>query len=250
MTDANPSEPADDGAGSPIIRHTERERSFEFAAGDSENIEAISEHIGKHIGAVKSVFHELVSDLVHIDIHMVAPSTARPFHTLVTSGMSDRAMTVAEGCDDPTFAELMLCLPPSWPLEHGNFKEERNYWPLRALKMLARMPHEYATWLAPGHTVPNGNPPKPFAENVGFTCALIARPLTTSDEFYDLPTTSGKIIHFYSVVPLYAEEMTLKLESGMEALFPGFDKHGVTEIVDIARPNIAAPAKPWWRKVF
>ena len=103
-------------SGAPIHRHEERERDFELATGDSENIDRISDHIEKHIGPVASVFHELVSDLVHIDVHMVEPTPERPCYTLVTSGMSDKPMQAPEGHEDLAYTELMICLPPNWPL--------------------------------------------------------------------------------------------------------------------------------------
>ena len=73
-------------AGQPIFRHGAREREFQLAIGDEDSIERISAHIEEHIGPVAGVFHELISDLVHIDVHMVAPTDERPYHTLFTSG--------------------------------------------------------------------------------------------------------------------------------------------------------------------
>mgnify|MGYP000664765674 CR=1 FL=1 len=35
------------------------------------------------------VFHELMSDIVHIDVHIVPPDENRPFYLLFTTGMSD-----------------------------------------------------------------------------------------------------------------------------------------------------------------
>ena len=78
-------------SGAPIYRHENQEREFEFAIGDSENIDRITEHIEAHVGPVATVFHEVISDLVHVDIHIVEPRPARNCYTLVTSGMSDRA---------------------------------------------------------------------------------------------------------------------------------------------------------------
>jgi hypothetical protein len=54
----------------PTYRHAEPKPS-ELACGDSENMEAISAHIARWIGEPASVFHELVSDKVHIDVHIV-----------------------------------------------------------------------------------------------------------------------------------------------------------------------------------
>jgi hypothetical protein len=222
----------------PVYRHEARERDFEPALGDESNIEAIADHIEKHIGPVDKVFHELISDLVHIDIHIVAPTKERNFYTLVTSGMSDKAMNAPDA--QWQFAELMMCLPSGWPLEQNALDNEDNYWPIRWLKMMARLPHEYETWLGFGHTVPNGDPPAPFAANTEFCCMLVLPPpIYTPKEFHRLETENGKIINFYALIPLYKEEMNLKMRQGTEALFDGFDKHGVSEVVNLSRNNIA-----------
>jgi suppressor of fused protein SUFU len=222
-----------------IIRHEARTKQFQPAAGDSACIEAITNHIETHIGPVAFVFHELVSDLVHIDIHQVHPTDDRPFYTLVTSGMSDRPMTVpeeAEGCSQ--FAELMLCLPADWKLSEKAFEDERWYWPVRWLKMLARLPHEYDTWLGFGHTIPNGDPPKPFAANTKLCCNLILPPVTVPEEFRLLTIDDEKTIEFFSIVPLYSEEVNFKLKHGADPLANRLREFEVTELLDIRRANV------------
>ncbi|HEY1789596.1 MAG TPA: suppressor of fused domain protein [Verrucomicrobiae bacterium] len=180
-----------------------------------------------------------MSDLVHIDIHFVPPTPTRNFYTLVTSGMSARAMKAPGGCEDFSYAELLICLPTNWPVRKPDFKNPRNYWPVRLLKYLARMPHAYETWLTYGHTVPNGNPPEPFAANTKFCCALIAEIRRAPKEFGTLTVSPEMKIHFYAVVPLYKEEMELKLKSGAEALYERFNRHGISELLDIKRRNVA-----------
>jgi hypothetical protein len=87
-------------SGAPIYRYEKRSREFEFAVGDSENIEKISEHIERYVGPIATVYHEIISDLVHIDIHIIEPTPERPCYTLVTSGMSDIAMNCPEQYPD------------------------------------------------------------------------------------------------------------------------------------------------------
>src|SRR4051794_16721558 len=103
-------------SGNPIYRHGERKVPFDLAAGDAHNIERISEHIEKHLGPMAGVYHKIVSDLVHLDVHVVNPTPERDRYTLVTSGMSDAPMSVPEGLEPLRFAELMIQLPPDWPL--------------------------------------------------------------------------------------------------------------------------------------
>jgi hypothetical protein len=88
-----------------------------LACGDADHIEAISNHIEQHVvGPVHMVFHELGSPGVHVDVHHVAPSAGLPYNVLVTSGMSDKPMTVPDGAEEFRFAELFLVLPADWPL--------------------------------------------------------------------------------------------------------------------------------------
>lgn len=227
-------------SGAPIYRHKTRERGFEVAFGDSENMEAISQHIERYIGPVATVFHELLSDLVHIDVHIVKPTPERNWYTLVTSGMSDRAMHPPEEYADLGYSELMLSLPPHWPMSDEAWKQEENYWPVRLLKHLARFPHEYETWLWLLHTIPNGNPSAPFAPNTAMTGVILLPPLRMDAGFQELKISEEKTIHFHALVPLHEDEMDFKLRHGAEALFTGFEKHQVTELLDPARPSVVS----------
>lgn len=120
--------------------------------GDPSLIEAVSAHIGQHIGPVETVLHELASDDLHIDVHIVPPAPGRPYHALITSGMSERAMRVPEGSESYRYAELCMLLDPSWPLSNDRLDDADIYWPIRVLKDTARFPHEANTWLSLGHT--------------------------------------------------------------------------------------------------
>jgi hypothetical protein len=226
--------------GSRIYRHQQQPRSGKVTPPDEEAISKIEAHMDKYIGGGGSVFHEVVSDLVHIDIHMIPPSAQHPYRTLVTTGMSDRPMFSPKAYAELRYAELVLCLPPDWPVEQGDFKKEENYWPFRLLKALARLPHEYRTWLWATHTVPNGDPPKPYAKNTKMVCALLAAPVLFAEEFRALEIHEAKTIHFHSVIPLYAAEMELKLQKGSEALYALFAGQGVSELLNPARKSVVA----------
>ncbi|MEM9340969.1 MAG: suppressor of fused domain protein, partial [Bacteroidota bacterium] len=160
-------------SGSPIYRYKEEEANKFEGAGGEPSIDEISDHVEKYVGTIETVFHELVSNQVHIDVHWVKPTNERPFHTLVTSGMSDKPMNTPEGAEDCKFAELVICLPESWKLSEEDQKNENNYWPIRWLKYLARFPHEYNTWFWWGHTIPNGDPAEQFADNTQLNTMLL-----------------------------------------------------------------------------
>jgi len=214
---------------------------------DSEDcsLEQIEKHITTHIGKIDTVWHELISNILHIDVHQIAPTDERPYWSWVTSGMSDLPMPAPEGSEYWRHAELMICLPRDWPVQGEEADQERHYWPMRWLKMLARFPHEYETWLAWGHTMPNGDPPEPFAEDTDFSGIILLSPKTVSNDFWSLKVREDKILHFYSLVPLYEEEMNLKLKQGAHHLDDLLEKAKVTELVDINRKNVAKGK--WWK---
>ncbi|WP_299619010.1 suppressor of fused domain protein [uncultured Tenacibaculum sp.] len=229
-------------SGSPIYRYDETDKNkFEVASGES-SLESISNHIENHVGKIDMVFHEIVSDQVHIDIHWVKPTKEKPYHTLITSGMSDKPMNTPEGIENYEYAELSICLPEDWKISEEDFKDESNYWPVRWLKFLARFPHEYNTWLGYGHTLPNGDPAKPFDAKTKLSSVVLLPSIVFGEQFNTLQLEQ-KSIHFYTLIPLYQEELDLKMTKGVESLFDGFGKHNVSDILDINRPNVAKRKK-------
>jgi hypothetical protein len=150
-------------SGSRIYRHGQP--SAYVPAGPPQAPEQISNHIENHLGKCLTVFHEIVSDTVHVDVHPVDRKPGFPFYRLVTSGMSDLPMIVPEGTGAPRYVELLMTLPESWKMTTEAFQDENWYWPVRLIKTLATLPHKYSTWLGLGHTVPNGDPLKPHAHN-------------------------------------------------------------------------------------
>ncbi|MCA9063735.1 MAG: suppressor of fused domain protein [Planctomycetaceae bacterium] len=225
-------------SGSVIWRHESRTIPFEPTEGDPDRIEQISAHIETHLGPVANVFHELVSDLVHIDVHVVEPTEDRPWYTLVTSGMSEAPMNTPEGADDLRYAELLVMLPADWPLSMEAFEDEQYYWPIRWLKMLARFPHEYDTWLGFGHTVPNGDPPEPLGPGTDFCCNLLLPPLLVPEGFQTLEVDEFRSISFFSLIPIYRDEMEFKLKHGLDPLLTLFDECEVDDVINLERGSV------------
>jgi hypothetical protein len=226
-----------------ILRHKERSTPFTAPEKQGVHCELIETHVEKHVGKIESVWHEIISDLVHIDLLLVRTPES---NYIVTSGVSDLPMTVPEGCEDWKRVELAFSLPPDWPLKQEDFSDESNYWPLRWLKMVGRLPHEYQTWIGYGHTIPNGNPPEPIA-NTRFTGVMLTPPYQLPPEFYELPIEGGEKIHFYMLTPLYQEELDLKIEKSADELEERFEKQNIGFVLDLRRPNVALK-RGWWKK--
>jgi hypothetical protein len=200
----------------------------EHPEGDVRVIEAVVRHIERHVGPIDFVLHERRSHLVHIDIHHVPPGPGRRFHTLLTSGMSARAMTVPAGAEDVAYAELFLLLPLAWDV--------KTVWPVDLLRELARYPHEQDTWLGCGHTVQNGEPPDPFGSGIPFCASLLTHPVGLGGPLAER-RLRGRAIRFYQVFPLFFEEIRFALLHGTDALLARFAQYQLSDVVDPGRRN-------------
>ena len=184
-----------------------------------DEMSAIEQHIKNTFGEFENVFHELVSPDIHVDICVVPPSERRNYYTLVTMGMGAHRMNVPEELAEYKLerAELAIALPPDWKLDKDSMQEERWYWPIGLLKVLARLPISNDTWLGFGHTMEKQSP---FAEDTELCAAILTglqdMDLDTCGEVCILP--GGEEVNFYQVLPLYREEMEYKLEHNADAL--------------------------------
>lgn len=204
--------------------------------------EEIVNHFDKVFpGRETNVFHEIISDVIHIDIHFMEPTEEEPFRIVYTTGMSDLPMTLPPELEEEwghlKRAELMLFLPASWPVGSEAFEDEKNFWPVKLLKQLARFPHQCNTWLGYGHTVPNFAEYEPYAENTGLNGVILS---LLKEEISSFKTKDGTVINIYSLIPLYKEEMDYKLENGMDALFEKLseDIEGSGFWIDPSRKNV------------
>ena len=225
--------------------HNQNEFQELGIAFDEHILEALEKHIEIHYGDNTEVFHEIVSDVIHIDVHIVRPCTERNYFTLITSGLSYLPMPVPEGYEAFTRSELILCLPPEWPVLEGEYQKEKYWWPFRLIKELARLPHELDTYITPGTTIPNGDPLEPYSEETELCCAMTATPLLVDESFTTLDIDDQRI-SFQSIIPIYKEEMDFKLKNELDALLMRFEKK-VPDISELINPKRKNACKKWWR---
>ena len=172
-----------------------------------------------------TVWHELISDRIHLDVHMVPPSQDHPYYVMVTSGMSARPMTLPPDLEEPDewrYAELCIVLPADWQLGEDAFKDDNNYWPVRLLKSTARIPHDFNSWLGYGHSIPNGQPAEPYAANAPFTGVVLIPPFAMPADFFAL--AGQPPLHIFQLLPVTDSEMQLKLDLGLEGMLDQIEK--------------------------
>jgi hypothetical protein len=226
------------------VHESERGSSVSVAEMDEEEAERWGEHLHEHLGGEATVYHELLSDTIHLDVLVYAATDERPYHVLITQGMSALPMTVPEGAEEHRFAELMVVLPRDWVMDGDEADEERWYWPMRTLKLVARLPHLHDTWIGNGHTIPNGHPAEPYADGTQLCCVLTGLPTLFGEQFVKCEVADGKTVQLYALWPLYEDEMAFKLEHGSEALFEKLEQRQVTELFDVGRRSVLA--KRFW----
>ena len=233
--------------GSPIYRYEEQK---EEGVQLPQNVGVYADEVERRFeelfpGRDSRILHEIVSDLVHVDVHVMWPTPEQNFFVLYTTGMSDLPMTPdpdipAEDRRDLELAELFLFLPGDWPLSKEEPPSETAYWPIRTLKFMARFPHQYHTWLGWGHTMPNGPDYTPLDDSVGFGGVVFSGgdgPLGRLD------TKDGRRLNLLHLIPAYKEEIEYKLKYGMNELMKLFQEKDIPIVLDPQRPNLCPDFK-------
>ncbi len=202
-------------------------------------LDLVQAYIENTYGMFESVFHEVVSPDIHVDICVIPPVPERNYYTLVTLGMGAHRMNIPGELAGMQLerAELAISLPSDWKIDS---EDERWYWPIRWLKILARLPIEEDSWLGWGHTVSNPGQ-LPFAENTGFAGMILLNLDQSGHEKRVCRLPNGDEVNFYDMVPLYREEVDYKCANGADELLRLFecDPEKVCIMpVDLNRKNV------------
>lgn len=199
---------------------------FPAPFGDEALIEAIGDHCERFFGECEFVWHEVVSEFVHIDLHVFRPDPISGIRTIVTSGMAEKPMHVPKTLVDPEkyrYAELVLQIPPNWPVDQNAFADPECSWPFWALKSFARLPHQYETWVWSGHTMAS-DPPEPYSEHSKLCAATLWPSLLLPEEFEGLTLPDGREVVFLTLGFLYAEELAFSKRHSQERLLAQIER--------------------------
>ena len=190
----------------------------DLSHGDGVLMAGVQRHLDAHLGELPQVFHELVSPSAHIDLYPYPATAERPFHVVATTGMAERPMQLPDGVRGDAHVELMLLLPPQWPLDAAAWQDERHYWPLRWLKRVARFHYETGRWLGEGHVLTHGEPPTPIDASTACDAVLLARPARLPAALHRVRLDDGREVRFLCLYFLDAEQRAQLEERGFEDL--------------------------------
>lgn len=212
-----------------------------------EHAEWIDNHLSKFYSDDEVfVFHEIMSIDFHLDVYLIK-SQKNSFNILLTSGMSSMEMELDQDIknrNELKFAELMLLLPKEIEFGQIHSGEYENDWIISMLKQTARFPHHYGTWIGVGHTIQATEELEPYDKNTDFVGSIIL-PSVTFDEDFTKIEINGHEINFYSLFPLYKNELEYKIEVGYNKFLDLLIKANSKEILDINRKNLIPKKKLW-----
>ena len=210
---------------------------------EQEDWDAVEAHLEKYFGPCDNVFHEIMSPDIHVDIYIMNPTPERNYYVLSTFGMGAHRMNVPEELADQKLerAEIIVTLPPDWKITEPG---EAWYWPIRWLKILARLPIEEDGWLGWGHTIANPDD-APFAENTKLCGLMLTQPGAFAEEAACCPLPGGDEVNIYQMIPLYFEEMQFKMAHNAQTLLERFTPEQLA-VVDLDRPSVCGDLPPKW----
>jgi hypothetical protein len=152
-----------------------------------------------------------------IDVYVFEPGeddfgNNRDFYTLVTSGMSNAAMSAPDGV--ARRAELLLYVDKPAD-EH-----------IEVLQWLARLPlTQQGTWYGGGTTMTNGQPPQPIFEGSELNCYLFLFPIVGKDDQLEKQLIlDGDPTVVLWVVPITNEECQFILDNSLKDFLDVLDK--------------------------
>lgn len=214
-------------------------------ARHSSHEAAIVEHVSRHLAPPALVIHEIESELVHLDVHVVPPAPDRDFWFLFTTGMSALPMKKPYDAPGSRLAELSILLPQDWRLDRESWRETRWFWPIRELEEAALLPHRHDTWLGYGHTIMpaeisrSGEVTRSLDASTRLSSLLVVGSALVPDAT-ELIRSGAARIDLLTLFPIYPEELDYKVEHGLDALMAAISAARVSHVIDPARPSVVA----------
>lgn len=199
--------------------------------------QALERYITDTFGQIANVFDEIISVDIECRIYVINPTDTKPYYTLITGGMGAYQMNTPDA-DTPSRAELIIRVPSDWDLTSN---KEKDYWPIRWLKNLARQPLHQDSHLYSGHTLTTYT-----LADTDFEGLLVLEADDDNDNIACAVLSDDKLILFYQLVPLYRQELQYKLDNGLISLMQKLEQAGVPypPVVDTHRPNVCVDYQP------
>lgn len=210
-----------------------------FSNAPAEWQELRDVHYRKWLGDSEKilVWHEVLPTIPHVDIFVFPPSKelSRNYFTLITSGMSDEKMTLPKGVDrQHERAEIIFYVSDDESKAYQTAKP----WYAEAISFYAHFPFNHKTFLAPSHTLPNGNPPAPIVDGSLLTTAFFLSPVFEQKEFSEGLKLGDNKVNLLWLTFLSDKETEFKLQNGYGKLLEKCNKENLPQVFNPFRSSI------------
>ena len=206
--------------------------------------QSIPAHIGRFIAGEPTVFHEIVSNDLHLDIYCWAPTKHRNLWTFVTVGMSAHEMNIPAGYEYYRRTELVATAPGHWPglteiQQMPQSKAKKYAWLIEAIKNTARRPFYTNSWVGIGPTTQARSTPQGKYPGSSYSGLLLSPVLSMPKEAQTLEV-DGQPVHLIGLYPLFTDELRFCMRQGFgggsHELFHRILRRGLHEGVCQNRP--------------
>lgn len=201
----------------------------------SPHEETIVLHVTQRLAAPAFVLHEIESEIVHLDVHVVPPDNDRDYWFLFTTGMSARPMALPAHAHASRLAEISIKLPRDWVFDRAIWaREPRWFWPIAELRDAAKLPHRHHTWLGHGHTIlaPCRDS---FDPSTRLSSSIVVDDV---DELGPVALANGAFVDLLTLWPLHESERDYAIEFGSCELLDVFSEGGCDFVIDPDREPI------------
>ena len=187
-------------------RHQERQKFYEQHLGQSQTI------------------HSLLSEPIHVHVHMFEPRPTTPLSIWITNGLSENLM------DAPTPAGLSVNERRIELLLYTDATKESEFgraWPLNVLRNVAKVPLDRKTWFNTYLAAPLSKPPAPIVPGSSLTIPFFLPPLYENEAFQaGLTCNDGERVSFLWLDFITTAEFEFLLRNGLQALLSLFNEMG------------------------
>lgn len=203
-----------------------------------KEIEELELYFIQRDGKAESVIHEIYSPDIHLDILVFSPTANRPYYKLITEGAGAYKQNVPKEYIGKVseYAEYCIYLPADWKIKSD---KPEDYWPIKMLKKIARLPIEENSWFGQGHTISWDADGEAFDSSTNLNSLIILSDKDDAGKDAKVRLSSGKQVTLYKLCPLYQEELDLITSEGWVAYVNKIPDEDLLDykIIDTNRTN-------------
>lgn len=189
----------------------------------------IVQQIETQLGPLKRV----QLDDADVDVYMTRASGNQEHVTLLTIDAGDGSR-ISQGENQSIGLKIML--PINWEADAAFGSSSADAWPIDWLHKFSEKIRSGDLTLRDRFTIiSNGEPPKAIASTVKFNAFLLAQ---DPSPVFNFATENG-LVTYYTLFPLYPEEVSFERNSNIPTLLNRFSDAGIGTIVKPDRINVA-----------